>query len=73
MRFGGLCEACAHMREILTGKGSRFLLCTLAQSRPGFPKYPPQPVVRCRGYAPRADRPGGGGPARPDAGDGSAP
>jgi hypothetical protein len=45
-----LCETCAFMREIVTPKGSRFLLCQLAQSNPAFRKYPPQPVVQCGGY-----------------------
>ena len=33
-----LCESCLHMREIVTPKGSRFLLCQLSQSNPEFPK-----------------------------------
>jgi hypothetical protein len=37
------------MREIITLKGSRFLLCQLSKSEPSYPKYPPQPVVRCDG------------------------
>lgn len=45
-----LCERCQHLRPILSGKGSRFLLCTLAQVDPRFPKYPPQPVRSCEGY-----------------------
>ena len=45
-----LCETCTSMREIVTPKGSRFLLCQLSQTNPDFPKYPPQPVVRCDGY-----------------------
>jgi hypothetical protein len=48
-----LCEACALMREVVTPKGSRFLLCRLSQTDPAYPKYPPQPVVRCEGYQPR--------------------
>lgn len=48
-----LCEACASMREVVTPKGSRFFLCRLSQTDPAFPKYPPQPVVRCNGYQPR--------------------
>jgi hypothetical protein len=40
------------MREVLTPRGSRFLLCRLSQTDPAFPKYPPQPVVRCDGYQP---------------------
>jgi hypothetical protein len=45
-----LCETCAFMREIITPKGSRFLLCQLSKSDPAYPKYPPQPIVRCGGY-----------------------
>jgi len=47
---GSLCETCALMREVVTPKGSRFLLCQLSVSNPDYPKYPPQPVVRCEGY-----------------------
>ena len=45
-----LCENCAFMRKVVTPKGSRFLLCQLSQTIPDYPKYPPQPVVRCEGY-----------------------
>ncbi len=48
-----LCERCRSMREIRSGKGSRFLLCELARAEPRFPKYPPQPVVQCSGYVDR--------------------
>jgi hypothetical protein len=41
------------MREIVTPKGSRFLLCTLSQSNAAFPKYPAQPVTRCDGHQPK--------------------
>jgi hypothetical protein len=41
------------MREVITPKGSRFLLCQLSRTDPAFPKYPPQPVVRCDGYRPQ--------------------
>jgi hypothetical protein len=47
-----LCEMCASMREVVTPKGSRFLLCQLSRTDPAYPKYPPQPVVRCDGYRP---------------------
>ncbi len=43
-------ESCAFVREVMTPRGSRFLLCRLSLSDPAFPKYPPQPVVRCDGY-----------------------
>lgn len=45
-----LCESCALMREVISGTGSRFLLCTLAACDRLFQKYPQQPVVRCEGY-----------------------
>ena len=48
-----LCEKCALKREVVTPKGSRFLLCQLSKTDPTFPKYPPQPVVRCDGYQPK--------------------
>lgn len=48
-----LCETCATMREVITPRGSRFLLCQLSTTDPAYPKYPPQPVVRCSGYRPR--------------------
>jgi hypothetical protein len=45
-----LCETCRHLKEIISGTGSRFLLCQLSQTDRRFPKYPPQPVVNCVGY-----------------------
>lgn len=46
-----LCKTCVHVREVVSGKGSRFLLCRLSWRDPQFPKYPPQPVVKCPGHA----------------------
>lgn len=48
-----LCETCASMREVITPRGSRFLLCQLSRADLAYPKYPPQLVVRCDGYKPR--------------------
>jgi hypothetical protein len=48
-----LCQSCRSMREVVSGRGSRFLLCRKAQDDSRFAKYPPQPVVRCEGYEPR--------------------
>ncbi len=47
-----LCETCQNMREIRTTR-SRFLLCELSVTDAGYPRYPPQPIVRCSGYQPR--------------------
>ncbi len=46
-----LCESCAHVKLVTSPNGSRFLFCQLAKLDAAFPKYPPQPVVRCGGYA----------------------
>jgi hypothetical protein len=48
-----LCETCGSMREVITPRGSRFLLCQLSRTDHAFPKYPPQPVIRCGGYQPK--------------------
>ncbi len=47
-----LCESCRWMREVTTPR-SRFLLCELSQTNPAFPKYAPQPIVRCEGHEPK--------------------
>ena len=49
-----LCETCENVRAVCTAK-SRFLLCQLSATNAAYPKYPPQPVVRCDGYRPRND------------------
>jgi hypothetical protein len=41
------CQKCAWMREVITPRGSRFLLCRLSETNYGYPKYPPQPVLEC--------------------------
>ncbi len=45
-----LCESCSLGKEIISGKGSRFLLCEKSQTDQRFPKYPRQPVIRCQGF-----------------------
>jgi RimJ/RimL family protein N-acetyltransferase len=54
MMMPSLCETCENVRAICTAK-SRFLLCELSATSAGYPKYPPQPVVRCDGYRPRTE------------------
>jgi hypothetical protein len=53
MMFESLCERCARMREVISGRGSRFLLCQHSQVDPRYPKYPPQPVFACRAHVER--------------------
>lgn len=45
-----LCESCVQLREVLSGTGSRFLLCRLSQTDARFAKYPAQPVMSCAGH-----------------------
>jgi aryl-alcohol dehydrogenase-like predicted oxidoreductase len=40
------------MRAVVTPRGSRFVLCRLSAADTAYPKYPPQPVVRCAGHVP---------------------
>ena len=54
MMMPSLCETCGNVREVRTAR-SRFLLCELSFTTAAYPKYPPQPVVRCDGYRPRTD------------------
>jgi hypothetical protein len=46
-----LCHRCAHLRLVHSGRGSTFLMCR----EPTLPKYAPQPVRACPGFAPALD------------------
>jgi hypothetical protein len=50
----GLCETCRHAEVVVSQRGSRFVLCGLSRADPGFPRYPPLPVLACDGYDRRA-------------------
>jgi len=54
----GLCGACLYRRVVVSGKGSRFVLCERSRTDPRYAKYPPLPVVRCEGFEadPKASR-----------------
>ena len=52
MNLPTLCDSCRWLRQIVTPKGSRFLLCERSKADADYPKYPRQPVVRCGGYQP---------------------
>jgi hypothetical protein len=54
MMTPSLCETCENAREVRTAR-SRFLLCQLSVTNAAYPKYPPQPVLRCGVYQPRAE------------------
>lgn len=48
----GLCAMCRHVRIVTNRRGSHFYLCRLAESDPTFRRYPPLPVLVCRGFQP---------------------
>lgn len=52
----GLCASCVESRRITSDKGSTFWYCRLAERDPSFPKYPPLPVLSCRGYSASATK-----------------
>jgi hypothetical protein len=49
----GLCLQCAFVKSVHSAKGSTFYLCQRAETDPRLRKYPPLPVLRCIGYAPK--------------------
>jgi hypothetical protein len=59
-RVAGLCADCEHSRRVESSHQSTFYLCQLSATDPAFPKYPPIPVIRCRGYARVSDNDGHG-------------
>ncbi len=50
----GLCGTCQFGRAIVSGKGSRFVLCERSRTDAAFPRYPRLPVTACTGYEPVA-------------------
>gem|GEM_PF-2384534 len=50
MYTNSICNTCRHVHVVVSGKGSRFLRCGLAEQDKRFPKYPPQPVGQCVGF-----------------------
>ena len=51
----GLCATCKNMRQIVSDRGSVFLLCKLSAVDPNYPKYPRLPVLVCAGYEHKPD------------------
>jgi hypothetical protein len=48
----GLCDNCAHRKEIRSDRGSLFILCRRGLTDNAWPKYPRLPVLRCNGFEP---------------------
>ncbi|MEZ4334666.1 MAG: hypothetical protein R3F35_23155 [Myxococcota bacterium] len=51
----GLCARCRFHRTQRSSRGSAFHRCERAGGDPSFPRYPPMPVVHCRGFEPEED------------------
>jgi hypothetical protein len=51
----GLCATCQHVKRTATKRGSIFYLCLRSQTDASFRKYPPLPVMQCRGYERQED------------------
>jgi len=47
--LGGRCE---HVQRVMSSRGSTFYLCRLSFSDSRFARYPPLPVLACRGFVP---------------------
>lgn len=58
----GLCAGCRHRREQASRRGSVFYRCARADEDERYPRYPPMPVLRCRGREPEAPDPGSDAP-----------
>jgi len=50
--WAGLCGQCEHRRQIVTDRGSEFLMCAAAGAETGLPRYPPLPVLNCPSFRP---------------------
>jgi len=48
----GLCDSCRHQRLVPNTRGSVFSLCERSRQQPEYPRYPPIPVLSCRGFEP---------------------
>ncbi|MDP9036748.1 MAG: hypothetical protein M3O50_18260 [Myxococcota bacterium] len=49
----GLCQRCRYGKQVVSARGSAFLLCLLHERDPRFAKYPRLPILRCAGYVPQ--------------------
>jgi hypothetical protein len=56
----GLCGGCRHSRAVQARGSSVFRLCLRSTGDPNYPRYPPLPMLSCRGFE-RLD--GSGDPA----------
>jgi hypothetical protein len=48
----GLCATCRQARVTVSDRGSQFVRCERARTDPAYARYPPLPVLSCRGHDP---------------------
>ena len=48
----GLCGRCEHVQRVTSSRVSTFYLCRRSFSDSRFARYPPLPVLACRGFVP---------------------
>ncbi len=53
----GLCGTCRYMRQVVSGKGSRFFYCSRSETDERYTKYPRLPVSHCPGYDSKTEDP----------------
>jgi len=53
----GLCDSCAHQRLVRNTRGSAFSLCERSRTDRAYPRYPRLPVLECRGFEARPEKP----------------
>ena len=46
----GLCYRCRYVRQASSPRGVMYYRCARAETDAAYRKYPPLPVLQCRGY-----------------------
>ena len=48
----GLCGSCSYGRRVQGRRGAIFWRCQRSVTDAAYPKYPPLPMLQCRGFEP---------------------
>ncbi len=51
-RVVGLCASCSYSRPVQGRRGTVFWRCQRSVTDTAYPKYPPLPMLQCRGFEP---------------------
>ncbi len=55
VRHAGLCNRCCFQRDIVSDRGSVFVMCERSAEDQQYVRYPTLPVWRCPGFELRVD------------------